>query len=207
MQATARKLVEAVRRAPAAKTGLDADPAFDVQDDQENWPAKKAKVAALFATRTRDQWCAIMEMTDVCFAPILSLGEAPQHPHNVARGTFIEAEGVLQPAPAPRYSGTATATPQPALALPQLVVADPLTALQVIARTHRRAFTSRSFDYFIEGHPSIEVFDHFFVAQGLHCGERKPGDEQSLDFVTKTTLDHDVYAVFNSLRQNFTWPT
>ena len=60
----------------------------------------------IFRTRTRDEWCAIMEDTDICFAPVLSLAEAPQHPHNVARGTFIEAEGMLQPAPAPRFLGT-----------------------------------------------------------------------------------------------------
>ncbi|MGB3846273.1 CoA transferase [Sphingopyxis sp. YF1] len=97
-----------------AKTGLDADPDFDVQDDQENWPAKKEKVAALFATRTRDEWCELMEMTDVCFAPVLSLSEAPHHPHNVARETFVTVAGVPHPAPAPRYSATVADTPRPA---------------------------------------------------------------------------------------------
>jgi alpha-methylacyl-CoA racemase len=94
-------------------TGLDADPDFDAQDNMAEWPAMKAKVAALFATKTRDEWCAIMEMTDVCFAPVLSLEEAPQHPHNVARGTFIEVGGAIQPAPAPRYSETVVDTPTP----------------------------------------------------------------------------------------------
>ena len=56
----------------------------------------------LFATKTRDEWCALMEMTDVCFAPVLSLAEAPQHPHNVARETFLSVGGATQPAPAPR---------------------------------------------------------------------------------------------------------
>jgi alpha-methylacyl-CoA racemase len=97
-----------------AKTGLDADPDFDVQDDQENWPAKKEKVAALFATKTRDEWCELMEMTDVCFAPVLSLSEAPHHPHNVARETFVTVAGVPHPAPAPRYSATVADTPRPA---------------------------------------------------------------------------------------------
>jgi alpha-methylacyl-CoA racemase len=100
-----------------AKTGLDADPAFDVQDDQENWPAKKAKVAALFATRTRDEWCELMEMTDVCFAPVLSLSEAPHHPHNVERETFVTVAGVPHPAPAPRYSATVADAPRPAPAV------------------------------------------------------------------------------------------
>ena len=94
-------------------TGLDADPAFDAQDDQSQWGVLKDKLTALFKTKTRDEWCEAMEMTDVCFAPVLSLEEAPQHPHNVARGTFIDVGGVIQPAPAPRYSETVVDTPTP----------------------------------------------------------------------------------------------
>ncbi len=94
------------------KAGLMADPAFDRQMDPRGWPALKEKLAAVFATRTRDDWCAILEHTDACFAPVLSLAEAPAHPHNAARGTFVEAGGVIQPAPAPRYSVTPTTTPQ-----------------------------------------------------------------------------------------------
>jgi alpha-methylacyl-CoA racemase len=71
-----------------------------------NWPAHKEKLAALFRTKTREQWCEIMEGSDICFAPVLNLEEAPRHPHNVARGTFIEVDGVVQPAPAPRFSRT-----------------------------------------------------------------------------------------------------
>jgi alpha-methylacyl-CoA racemase len=92
-------------------TGLDADPEFDAQMDRAAWGPLKAKLTALFRTKTRDEWCAIMETTDVCFAPVLSMAEAPAHPHNVARGTFVEVGGHLQPAPAPRYSATATAAP------------------------------------------------------------------------------------------------
>jgi len=92
-------------------TGLDADPAFDAQMDRGHWPALKEKLTALFRTRTRDAWCEMMEMTDVCFAPVLSMAEAPAHPHNMARGTFVEAGGVTQPAPAPRYSATPTVAP------------------------------------------------------------------------------------------------
>lgn len=95
-------------------TGLDADPDFDAQMNPAAWPALKAKLSALFATKSRDEWCALMEMTDVCFAPVLSLDEAPRHPHNVARGTFIEVAGAVQPAPAPRYSATVTDTPRAA---------------------------------------------------------------------------------------------
>ena len=90
--------------------GLDAAE-FAPQHDQSRWPDLKDKLAAVIRQRTRDEWCAIMEGTDVCFAPVLSMTEAPGHPHNVARGTFIEVEGVPQPAPAPRFSRTAPATP------------------------------------------------------------------------------------------------
>jgi alpha-methylacyl-CoA racemase len=95
-------------------TGLDADPAFDAQMDASQWPALKAKLTALFRTQPRDHWCRLMEMTDVCFAPVLSMAEAPAHPHNKARGAFAEVGGMIQPMPAPRYSATATATPAPA---------------------------------------------------------------------------------------------
>ena len=95
------------------KTGLTADPDFDAQMDPASWPPLKDKLRALFAGQPRDHWCALMEATDVCFAPVLSLAEAPQHPHNVARGTFIKVAGATQPAPAPRYSATVSAHPAP----------------------------------------------------------------------------------------------
>ncbi|HVQ09972.1 MAG TPA: CaiB/BaiF CoA-transferase family protein [Allosphingosinicella sp.] len=86
--------------------------AADGQDDQAAWADRKQMLATLFAARTRDEWSALLEGSDACFAPVLSLAEAPEHPHNRARGTFIDLDGVTQPAPAPRYSGTATAPPQ-----------------------------------------------------------------------------------------------
>jgi alpha-methylacyl-CoA racemase len=73
----------------------------------------KEKVAAIIRGKTRDEWCAIMENTDVCFAPVLTMTEAPQHPHNVARGTFTEVKGIVQPAPAPRFSRTPGAIQRP----------------------------------------------------------------------------------------------
>ena len=75
------------------------DPAFDAQMDPAAWPALKQKLEALFATRTRDQWCALLEGSDACFAPVLDWDEAPRHAHNVARETFVTVDGVLQPAP------------------------------------------------------------------------------------------------------------
>lgn len=97
-----------------AAAGVADDPAFDAQHDRVAWPALKAKLAAIFARKTRDEWCATMEMTDICFAPVLSLAEAPAHPHNAERGTFIEVGGATQPAPAPRYTGTVIETPRAA---------------------------------------------------------------------------------------------
>jgi len=94
--------------------GLADDPDFDTQMSRAHWPALKAKVVALFKTKTRDEWCALMEMTDVCFAPVLSMNEAKAHPHNVARETFVEVDGWQQPAPAPRYSHTVTDLPHAA---------------------------------------------------------------------------------------------
>ena len=82
------------------------DPDFKEQMDLTRWPELKTKLEALFKTKTRDEWCTIMEGTDICFAPVLSLEEAPQHPHNQERKTFMEVEGVVQPAPAPRFSRT-----------------------------------------------------------------------------------------------------
>ena len=76
------------------------------QMDKAKWPELKKKVAAVVATKTRDEWCAIMEGTDVCFAPVLSMTEAIDHPHNKLRGTFTEVAGLSQPAPAPRFSRT-----------------------------------------------------------------------------------------------------
>jgi alpha-methylacyl-CoA racemase len=88
------------------KLGLTGDPDFAQQSEHSLWPHLKARLEAIFLTRTRDEWCALMEDTDICFAPVLSLAEAPRHPHNVARGTFIEVDGVIQPAPAPRFGAT-----------------------------------------------------------------------------------------------------
>jgi len=87
------------------KAGLD-DPAFRRQMDRSQWPSLRARVADTFARKTRSEWCEIMEGTDICFAPVLTLEEAPEHPHNRARETFLTIDGVIQPAPAPRFSET-----------------------------------------------------------------------------------------------------
>jgi len=83
------------------------------QNDRPSWPRMKERLKTLFLTRTRDEWCKIMEGTDICFAPVLSMDEAPQHPHNQIRGTFVTQDGVTQPAPAPRFSRTPSAIQSP----------------------------------------------------------------------------------------------
>ncbi|MFT5329101.1 MAG: alpha-methylacyl-CoA racemase [Parasphingorhabdus sp.] len=93
-------------------TGLADDSDFDAQMDLKQWPALKEKLTALFKTKTRTQWCDLMEGTDICFAPVLSLTEAKEHPHNVARQTFVDVDGLKQPAPVPRYSVTVSDPPK-----------------------------------------------------------------------------------------------
>jgi alpha-methylacyl-CoA racemase len=95
------------------RIGLAADEAFEVQNDARLWPAQKAKLDAHFRTKTQAEWTAILEKTDSCFAPVLSLADAPRHPHNLARQAFVTVDGVVQPSPAPRYSRTANAAPAP----------------------------------------------------------------------------------------------
>ena len=86
-------------------SGLEGQP-LPAQMDRAQWPAMKERLGALVKTRTRDEWCRIMEGSDVCFAPVLAMSEAPSHPHNAIRKTFIEIAGQTQPAPAPRFSRT-----------------------------------------------------------------------------------------------------
>ena len=74
--------------------------------DRAGWPELKARIGEVFMTKTRDQWCEIMDATDVCFAPVLSLEEAPRHPHNQHRKVFTEIARVTQPNPSPRFSRT-----------------------------------------------------------------------------------------------------
>ncbi len=99
------------------KTGLKDDPAFQAQMDRRAWPDLSAKLAAVIKTKTRAEWSALMEGTDVCFAPILGLGEAPAHAHNKARETFVEVAGVIQPNVAPRFSRTPSKVQGPAPAI------------------------------------------------------------------------------------------
>jgi alpha-methylacyl-CoA racemase len=84
-------------------TGLDQEP-LAPQMDRSGWPRLRERLAEVFRTRTRDAWCALLEGSDACFAPVLSMAEAREHPHNRARGTFVEIEGIGQPGPAPRFS-------------------------------------------------------------------------------------------------------
>lgn len=94
------------------RLGLEGE-ALPKQYDLKRWPELRARFAARFKEKTRDEWCAAMEGSDVCFAPVLTLEEAPKHPHNAARGTFVEVDGIVQPAPAPRFSRTSGAIAGP----------------------------------------------------------------------------------------------
>jgi alpha-methylacyl-CoA racemase len=87
--------------------GVDiGEPGFHMQSDKHLWKKYKPVVAQAFLAKTCAQWCDLMEGTDICFAPVLDMNEATQHAHNVARGSFVEREGVVQTAPAPRFSRT-----------------------------------------------------------------------------------------------------
>ncbi|MCG2581105.1 MAG: CoA transferase [Marinobacter sp.] len=79
---------------------------FGQQMDQSRWPELKQAIAEVFLQKTRDEWCELMEGTDICFAPVLDLKEAQHHPHNLARQTYVDVGGIKQPAPAPRFSRT-----------------------------------------------------------------------------------------------------
>jgi alpha-methylacyl-CoA racemase len=94
------------------RLGLDGE-LLAGQTDPGRWPAARDRLAEVFRTRTQQEWCALLEGTDTCFAPVLSFAEAPNHPHHVARGAFVEVEGVVQPAPAPRFDRTPASPPGP----------------------------------------------------------------------------------------------
>lgn len=96
-----------------ALIGLADDPTFAEQNDVRDWPAQKEKIAARLLVLIRAEWAAVFEGQDACVAPVMSLAEAPHHPHNRARGAFVDAAGGQQPAPAPRYSRSQTAAPAP----------------------------------------------------------------------------------------------
>jgi alpha-methylacyl-CoA racemase len=93
---------------------LGLDPAtLPPQMERPPWPEAQRRLAELFKTRTREQWCQLLEGTDACFAPVLTTDEAPSHPHNAARRTYVEIDGIVQPAPAPRFSRTVPDPPAP----------------------------------------------------------------------------------------------
>lgn len=96
------------------KLEVTEDPAFEQRDDPCHWPYLKERLRQIFLTKTRQEWCSLLEGSDVCFAPVLSLADAPRHPHNVMRGTYLRVAEAIQPAPAPRYSRTPSARPEPA---------------------------------------------------------------------------------------------
>jgi alpha-methylacyl-CoA racemase len=94
------------------KLGIDGSE-LPPQMDRAQWPALKARLGAAFKQKTRSEWCELLEGSDACFAPVLSMSEAAAHPHLTARASFVEVGGVLQPAPAPRFSRTQPGLPAP----------------------------------------------------------------------------------------------
>ncbi len=93
-------------------TGFDGDPELSEQMNPAAWPALKKKIEAAIKTKTRDEWNEILEGTDACYGPVLSMTEAPEHPHNRSRDAFISLDGVLQPAPAPKYANAVADRPR-----------------------------------------------------------------------------------------------
>ncbi|WBX86530.1 CaiB/BaiF CoA-transferase family protein [Sphingosinicella microcystinivorans] len=91
--------------------GISDDSSFDAQQDPAAWPSLKQKLSDIFKTRSSGEWCELLEGTDACFAPVMSMNDAPQHPHNLARGTFIALGNTFQPAPAPRFLATPAGQP------------------------------------------------------------------------------------------------
>lgn len=108
------------------RLGIADDAAFDAQMDPAQWPVLRERLTAIFATRSRDAWMALFDGTDACVAPVLSLDEAPRHPHNAARGTFVSVGEGIQPAPAPRFGATPAGHPAP----PPAPGADTVTVLR-----------------------------------------------------------------------------
>ena len=119
------------------KCGLAGQGFEAVQFDVANWPRHKARFAELFRTKSRAEWCSLLEGTDVCFAPVLNFAEAQQHPHNVARQAYVEVDGVTQPAPAPRFSATPAQVQSPPVAVGQhtatLLASAGYTAIEIEA--------------------------------------------------------------------------
>ena len=123
-----------------AGLGIDGED-LPAQYDRDGWPETRRRLAAVFRTRSREEWTAVFGGTDACCVPVLGLGEAPDHPHNRARGTFVAVEGVTQPAPAPRFdrtpAGAVRAPEPPGSAGDRALAAWGFTAAEVAALRHR----------------------------------------------------------------------
>jgi crotonobetainyl-CoA:carnitine CoA-transferase CaiB-like acyl-CoA transferase len=117
---------------------LEIEPeAIGEQRDRANWPRARALLAEKFKTKPRAEWCKLLEGTDACFAPVLSMAQAPEHPHLRSRGTFVEVDGVVQPAPAPRFSRSVLPTPTPPTAPDARRALEGWLEPEVIARLQR----------------------------------------------------------------------
>src|SRR5207248_3694183 len=93
-------------------TGLEGEN-LPPQTDRGRWPEMQERLGRIFKTKTRAEWTVIMQQTDICFAPVLRMSEAIEHPHNIHRGSFVEVAGIKQPGPAPRFLSTPTRVPRP----------------------------------------------------------------------------------------------
>lgn len=125
------------RKALRKGLGIDGDPLFDDVDNQDNWPRQKEALTHIFKRKSRDEWCEVFKDVDACFAPVLSLTDTPQHPHNLARNTFYPTDTGPHPAPAPRYSATPCDPPQAAIRAisPDDALIDQLCAARSIAQS------------------------------------------------------------------------
>lgn len=118
------QLLAGLGLAPSGPEGQAGDPGLPAQWDRTRWPELRARIAAAFKTRSRDEWTAVFDGTDACTAPVLSMAEAPAHGHLKHRSTFLERDGHPEPAPAPRFSRTPSGTPEPPAAQPPVPVRD-----------------------------------------------------------------------------------
>ena len=150
--------------------------------DRKAWPALKEKLTKVFKSKTREDWCKIMEGTDICFAPILTMAEAPKHPHMAARNVFVERHGVTQPAPAPRFSRTPSAIREPEVAK----IGDVTAAWKAGGNLDRRHWRRQRNAMHASRGPRDLVTDHA-AQRGHDCASSEPTKLHYAAFPTFST--------------------